>query len=232
MISTVRPMVEADVDEVARVHLLAFPNFFLSFLGERFLRELYMGILNDISGIAFVLEVNEQVCGFVAGTDNSAGLYMRLLKERWWRFGWACAGKALRCPRIVPRLLRAFSAPSDKQREPGCGLLMSLATRPDFQGKHCGRSLVDAFLVAAAQHGLHAVALTTDRDNNEHVNRFYQHLGFELAETYVTAEGRSMNEYVFNFSDCPTRVDQQPAFHAWQLPKPVQKRVPTFLKTD
>jgi hypothetical protein len=41
-----------------------------------------------------------------------------------------------------------------------------------------------------------AVCLTTDCSSNERVNRFYQQLGFRLGRTYVTPEGRAMNEYV------------------------------------
>ena len=44
--------------------------------------------------------------------------------------------------------------------------------------------------------GVSSVSLTTDRDNNERTNDFYQKLGFELARTYVTPEGRAMNEYL------------------------------------
>ena len=40
------------------------------------------------------------------------------------------------------------------------------------------------------------MSLTTDRAGNESVNRFYELLGFTLSQTYVTAEGRPMNEYI------------------------------------
>src|SRR5204862_7639511 len=49
-----RPMRKDDVRDVVRIHLDAFPGFFLSFLGPAFLRLLYRGILDDPTGIALV----------------------------------------------------------------------------------------------------------------------------------------------------------------------------------
>lgn len=227
---TVRPMTHDDVGDVVRVHLSAFPNFFLSFLGNKFLRELYLGILDDPSGIAFVSETDKQIGGFVAGTDSPTGLYMRLLKRRWWRFGIACAGKAVRHPHIIPRLLRAFSMPSSRHQDSTSGLLMSLAVRPDIQGNGSGRALVDAFLLAANRRELQSVALTTDSDNNENVNRFYRRLGFELAGTYVTPEGRRMNEYRIRLNNGKTPATQEPAVEA--RPRATQGSTATHLEVD
>lgn len=195
MATIVRPMTQYDVTKVVGVHLAAFPHFFLSFLGREFLQELYLSIVEDCSGIASVLEVDGQIGGFVAGTDNPEGFYMRLLRQRWWRFAYASAAKALYHPHIIPRLLRALSTSYARSREPGCALLMSIGVRPDIQGKHYGHLLVNTFLSAAYHRGSNIVVLTTDQCNNEQVNAFYRHLGFELVGHYATPEGRGMNEY-------------------------------------
>ena len=42
------------------------------------------------------------------------------------------------------------------------------------------------------------INLETDALNNDSVNRFYQKNGFVLSKTYVTDEGREMNEYRFS----------------------------------
>jgi hypothetical protein len=41
------------IEQVVDIHLQAFPNFFLSFLGPRFLREFYAFFLVDPLGIGF-----------------------------------------------------------------------------------------------------------------------------------------------------------------------------------
>ena len=78
---------------------------------------------------------------------------------------------------------------------------MSIAVSPEFQGRGIGKQLVEAFCQELAARGEPAVCLTTDRDDNEAVNRFYQRLNFQLARSFITPEGRAMNEYVRNLQE-------------------------------
>ena len=194
MPADIRPMREADVPDVVSVHLQAFPGFFLSFLGRRFLTELYRAILADQNGIALVAVAETAVIGFVAGSANSSGFYRRVARRLWWRFGFASVSALLRRPAIIRRLLRALIAP------PGSGaegaLLMSLAVDPRVQRSGAGRLLTNAFVEAAARRGAKAVVLTTDRFDNDPVNAFYVSQAFQLVRSYTTPEGRAMNEYI------------------------------------
>ena len=194
--SQIRPMQMRDKNEVVSVHLASFQGFFLTFLGRQFLSELYAAIVDDATGVAFVCSEGARVLGFVAGTSQPAGFYSRLLQRRWWRFGMASLVPILKNPLIIPRLLRAFRKPQDVADRPDIGTLMSIAVSPDSQGRGIGQSLVKAFLEEAAKRGLKYVNLTTDKNNNDSVNQFYQRLGFRCARTFVTSEGREMNEYV------------------------------------
>jgi ribosomal protein S18 acetylase RimI-like enzyme len=191
-------MLMADVPEVVNTHLKSFTGFFLSFLGYQFLRELYVGILKDSAGIAYVYEDQGHILGFVAGTSQPAGFYSRLLKRRWWRFGLASLVPILKNPLIVPRLLQAFRKPQDVSDQPDAGTLMSIAVSPDSQGRGLGQALVKAFLKEAADRGLKYVDLTTDKNNNDSVNQFYRRMGFRCSRTFITSEGREMNEYVID----------------------------------
>jgi ribosomal protein S18 acetylase RimI-like enzyme len=157
---------------------------------------LYVGILKDPAGIAYVYEDQGHLLGFVAGTSQPAGFYSRLLQRRWWRFGMASLVPILKNPLIVPRLLRAFQKPQDASDRPDVGTLMSIAVSPDSQGHGLGQALVRAFLGEAVGRGLKYVDLTTDKNNNDSVNQFYQRIGFRCSRTFVTSEGREMNEYV------------------------------------
>jgi ribosomal protein S18 acetylase RimI-like enzyme len=195
---SVRLMLMADIPGVVDIHLQSFPGFFLSFLGCRFLRELYFGILKDPAGIAYVYEDQGRMLGFVAGTSHPAGFYSRLLYRRWWRFALAALAPVLKSPMIILRLLRAIRKPQDVSSQPGVGTLMSIAVSPEAQGRGLGQVLVKAFLEGAIDRKLKHVDLTTDRNNNDSVNQFYQRMGFRCSRTFVTPEGREMNEYVID----------------------------------
>jgi len=192
----IRFMGREDVSAVIHVHLSSFLNFFLSFLGAAFLRELYNGTLIDPSGIGFVAENEEGICGFVTGTTQPSGFYRRLLRNRWWRFVFASISPVLKRPSIIPRLIRALSMPEKAKKQDGRGTLMSIAVLPEMKGKGIGKALVYAFLKDAANRGLQQVDLLSDRYNNDDVNAFYKGLGFRCERQFTTPEGRVMNEYV------------------------------------
>ena len=191
-----RPMLDADSDAVVEVHLAAFPSFFLTFLGPRFLKELYRGILGDPSGIAFVVEADGSCRGFVAGTADPSGLYGRLLQRRLLGFAWAAVIPVIRRPSIAGRLLRAF-AKSKEASESGTGRaeLMSLAVLPESQHQGLGARLVGQFVAEARHRGARSVSLTTDAEHNESVRHFYETLGFRETRRFTTREGRAMLEY-------------------------------------
>lgn len=195
---SVRPMQSEDIDAVVAVHLQAFPGFFLTFLGAAFLRELYCGILQDPFGIAYVASASGTVIGFVAGTDRPPSLYGRLLRRRGVRFALASVRAVARRPVILPRLVRALAMPRQAELTQAYALLMSLAVSPTAQRCGAGKALVQAFLRQAAERGTGRVVLTTDRFDNAAVNRFYSDMGFVCSRTFVTPEGRHMNEYTYS----------------------------------
>jgi len=189
----IRPMLMKDIGAVTAIHLAAFSGFFLSFLGPRFLRELYRAIVSDEESIAFVAFDRDHLIGFVAGTA-SGGFFRRAARRRWLRFAVASAGAVLRKPTIARRLVRALYAPPTMSL-PGA-LLMSLAVDPNAQRSGAGKLLTRAFVDGARRRGATAVVLTTDKVGNDAANAFYRAQGFTAAAGYVTPEGRAMSEYI------------------------------------
>lgn len=191
-------MVLSDLEAVVEIHLNSFPGFFLTFLGHDFLALLYKSMQSDPECVVLVASSNGQIEGFVAGVMHQGGFYQRLIKRQKWAFALAALGALLRRPAIAPRLLRALKRPADVQQASAEAGLMSIAVRLESEGKGIGKRLVEAFCQELARRGVHAVCLTTDRDNNDRVNHFYQKLGFCLSRSYATPEGRAMNEYIIS----------------------------------
>ena len=192
----VRPLTGNDLSRVVEVHLKGFQGFFLSFLGKGFLTLLYDGFLKDPDGIVLVANSGGDVVGFVAGSLHQKGFYQRLLSKKRWSFAWASLGALLRRPWIFPRLLRALRQPAIAAKSCAEACLMSIAVKPEAEGRGIGKKLVEAFCREAAGRGAPAVCLTTDREGQDQVNRFYEQMGFQVSRTYVTPEGRAMNEYL------------------------------------
>lgn len=201
-----RPMILADVPAVVDVHLRAFPGFFLSFLGPRFLREFYRSFLRDPRGVAFVAEETgtNRILGVAAGPISPDGFFRSLLVRRWWAFLVASAGPLVRNPGIVPRLARAVSYRGEPPAGPKRALLSTIAVAPELRRRGIGLSLIGAWSDAVRTRGAQGCYLTTDAVSNDPVNRFYERAGWTRAHTLETPEGRRMILYTHDFT--PVRV--------------------------
>ncbi|AQQ09150.1 ribosomal-protein-alanine acetyltransferase [Sedimentisphaera cyanobacteriorum] len=188
------------IDEVVEVHMRSFPNFFLTFLGRRFLKCFYQSFIEDEEGIGFVAIENGSVSGVIVGPLVPDGYFKRLLVRRWYIFALSSFTAVLKNPKIIFRLVRAVFYRGDApENNNTLSLLSSIAVSPDTQGKGVGAGLLNRFLQDAEQRGSEGCYLTTDREGNESVNRFYLKNGWLLDKRFETPEGRKMNRYVYYF---------------------------------
>jgi len=183
----VRDMRRDDLADVVRIHRAAFPNFFLSFLGPRFLVEFYGAVMRD--GIALVA-VDDDIIGFVAGVPEPRGFYRKLVRRRFAPIALALVPAIVRRPATIAKVMRRARQRTAEERE---GVeLMSLAVDPARQSRGAGRALVQAF---AGRAGGRALWLTTDSVENDRVKSFYESLGFAKTRSFTNAEGRALDEY-------------------------------------
>jgi hypothetical protein len=80
------PMRREHVNATVSVHLVSFPDFFLTFLGPRFLRILYSEIIETPDHLAFVAQDEAgSLVGFVVGIARQrlSGVHLLLLQQQW-----------------------------------------------------------------------------------------------------------------------------------------------------
>jgi ribosomal protein S18 acetylase RimI-like enzyme len=190
----IRPMTGADLQGVVQVHLAAFPGYFLSFLGPRFLWLFYEEAVL-LGEVAVVAEAGETVVGFAVGSTSPGRFYKRLLQRRLVAFALAALPAVARKPKVAFRLLRALLMPRAARKAEGTATLASLCVHPSLQGTGLGKRLVHAFADESGARGADRLSLTTDKLDNDRTNRFYHSLGFRLEREIRTPEGRVLNEY-------------------------------------
>ncbi len=195
---TVRAAAERDLLEIITIHKAAFPGFFLTMLGDRFLHELYRGFLNDSGSIFLIASQDEKQIGFVVGTTEPHGLFKRLLISRWYAFILAGFPGILRHTlQIIRRFVAAITYRGEKPEGlEKATLLSSIGILPQYSGLGVGRMLVDDFCQEAFSRGTKHVYLLTDRLGNEVANRFYLKCGFLLESSFMRSGGREMNRYI------------------------------------
>ncbi len=184
----------SDVDNVVNVHMESFQGFFLTFLGRRFLKIFYEGVISEPSGIGIMVGNEGGIAGFIVGVHNPSGFYGRLLKRDWMRFGLSSAPAIFKKPRTLVRLLRALAKPLDTPAGNAVEL-SSVAVLPSCQGQGIGRRLISAFIKEATIRGAEYVYLATDELDNGRARNLYERSGFTLYKKYATRDRRPMCEY-------------------------------------
>ncbi|NJK47261.1 GNAT family N-acetyltransferase [Candidatus Gracilibacteria bacterium] len=194
--------INEDLEEIVRIHINAFPGFFMTAMGLSFLREYYRTVLEFPQNIALVaIEADcpqdktqtHRVVGFVVGFGNPPAFYSFYKTKRLRLFAiilWAVARNPSLLRRVILNLKRISSVEGSNAEVE----LSSIGVDTDFMKLGVGRVLVRAFLSAASERGYQSVYLTTDACENDRVNQFYQKQNFTLERTFQSGN-RQMNLY-------------------------------------
>jgi ribosomal protein S18 acetylase RimI-like enzyme len=190
----IKSLTSKDAKLIAEIHLNAFPNFFLTSLGKRFLAVFYSKILKNEVGYGIGFFENDKLLGFAIGTTTPNGFYKRLAKKNFLPFTLAAIPSFIYNPKKGLQLIQSLRSQNQSIDE-GTGVLLSICTIPTIQNKGLGSQIIRAFEEISKQKNLSYLALTTDCENNEVVNIFYQNKEYKLKEHFNTKNGRKMNLY-------------------------------------
>lgn len=185
------------IKTIAELHKRAFPSFFLTQLGNPFLRTLYTGYMEDQDSGIIVAEEKGSLVGFIAYSNDYPRFYKGLIKNHLMKFAVCSVGAAIRHPSFIKRLLGAFKKSESVVKNERYVELASICVDPKIESKGVGSALID-YLKSIVDFNKYAyINLETDANGNDTVNKFYVKNGFKLERVFVTAEGRRMNEYRF-----------------------------------
>lgn len=189
----VRELSEQDARAASALHVQAFPTFFLSRLGGRFLTRLYSAFAADEKIVALCIERGGELVAVAAGPVQSQGYLTRLVRARFFGFASAALPAALKDPRIVTATARRIREGGSEARHGA--LLASICVAPAAQRQGVGRVLIDAWCAAAVDAGAKCVFLTTDTEANSRTHAFYLTNGWVALGEHLTHEGRRMTTY-------------------------------------
>ena len=202
VLNRIRPMCASDVSRVAFLHHQAMGKSLWAQLGQRFLREIYRGMLNTQSFLGFVYEEDGQIEGFIAGSENTSNMMRQVFLARGHRL--AVAGLlGLRNPSVLKHLLETplyfknSNAPNS-DTIPAESLFCSFT--PKLRGKrvsgHINKVLFDTLL-----HRRHLEIKVTTETDNRGANRQLQSWGFKDNGNFQFY-GKEMVLYVLDMPTC------------------------------
>ncbi len=183
-----------DLEQIVDVHIAAFPNFFLTLLGHRFLKAMYRAFLLT-SGSAFVVsETDGNIDGFAVGLLASSDPDWYAALRFFPSFALALIIALITNPIvIIHRIVAKFISDKERVSIPSNAMILrSIGVRPENQGRGTAKNLIVIFEKIAKTRNATSVALTTDADNNDRAIRFYSKLGYEPVQKFRQSKSRSM----------------------------------------
>ncbi|MEY8590221.1 GNAT family N-acetyltransferase [Butyricimonas hominis] len=191
-----------DVKEIARVHLVAFQDFFLSSLGSFFLQTYYKAVIRHPRAVCIGSYDQERLVGFCVGSVISKGFHKDLLRKNFINFFGCFCILVLTRPKSVLRLInnlekksKLLSIPDDGQQAE----LLSIAVLPSVASKGVGSCLLHSFEDNLLLNQVREVVLTTDVQNNDAVIHFYKKNGFDIYYQFVAYPHREMYKMIKRF---------------------------------
>lgn len=171
------------IEEVARLHMAVMKTL-LTQLGEKIVLRYYQVAKDDPDIVGFVA-LNEmgRVTGWAIGSPNPGSFNARVRRSVPW-FSLRLALRALAHPLLAWHLLGlALADGKHTALAPNEIEFMYLGVSPDSQSKGVGRSLMQAFLLAAHKRGFHRVQLSVVQDNHPALSLHTSH-GFVITHTF------------------------------------------------
>ena len=181
-------------DQIAKIHLKTFPNFFLTTLGYSFLKTYYKSCTNSseaISICAFDDQTNT-LLGFSVGCLNSKGFNKRLIYTNLGIYTYQTLILLFTKPIALVRLLKNLTKGSDVNDKGIYAELLSIGVIPNKNGLGIGQKLLVEFENEVKQNGVKTITLTTDADSNDNVLKFYKKSGYRIYYDFIAYPNRKM----------------------------------------
>lgn len=179
-------LTQAEVPAVVAIHLEAFPGYFMSFLGKRFLTIYYNELAESPYGFGAVCLDNQAgatgtVAAFAVCVASPRYFYQDMLRKKWPMITISVIPALLKKPCILLKLLKGLAYPKKSPAEKNVAILTSIGVSAKFQGAGAGSLLLQAVEKTARERGIKFFSTGAKR-SQEKVVSFYLKHGFIIDE--------------------------------------------------
>ncbi len=178
-----------DLDQTATLHMVSFPETFLSLAGTR-MTKLFLKFFSESPlGVILTAEHEGRIVGYVAGAVDKQSFMKELALKKCLSVLWLLLPPLVTNPKLATMFLEKVRSllRSEKKREQLWSIpdlpkasLMSIAVSEEYRGRGVGHALNVRFLEALSHKGVTRVRLGVLSDNTAAI-RSYSKVGWEIA---------------------------------------------------
>ena len=191
---TYRKLKKSDSEEIAKIHLKAFPNFFLTTLGYSFLNTYYQTcvVQKDVIGFCAVEKSTNKIIGFSIGCLHSKNFNINLVISNLRLYCNQFFILLFKDPSSILRLIKNLNKANNSFDDRNYSELLSIAVLPKKKKLGIGKNLLNSFEEQVFKRGGKIITLTTDSKSNEKVIKFYNDSGYKLYYNFISYPKREM----------------------------------------
>ena len=195
---TIRKATFNDVNEIAKIHLQTFNNFFLSSLAYNFLKLYYKSCLQSEKCVALCAFENDKMLGFAFGSILAKGFHKDIFLNNFLSFFKKGIIIFFSKPKDIIRIIKNFNKNKNKIDDGNYAELLSIGVIPESKGKGVGKQLLNFFEKIIKNYNCNKITLTTDFFKNDIAISFYNSCGYEEFYTFTTYPDRKMFKLIKN----------------------------------
>lgn len=192
-----RNLLEKDLTSIVNIHKDSFAGFFLTTLGDSFLRTYYGSVIKSSRAISIgYFDESNKLKGFAVGNLVSKGFHKDLLKNNMISFGFEALKIILTNPKSIIRLSKNMDKNNNPQDDGLYAELLSIGVSSEAKGEGIGKKLIEAFEEEVYSRNGKVISLTTDFDKNEYALGFYRKRGYEIFYEFTAFPNRRMYKLI------------------------------------
>lgn len=183
-----------DLEQIVDLHLMAFPDTFMTPLGRRFVRLYYRAALSFPQAVFLIHRRGADLAGIVLGVRSPARFHRYLL----FRYGGSALAASLHCPpQALLHIMRRFgqkllshgqSGSHGVQADAEC---LAMAVHPSIHDPSIAAFLTAAFIARMRSQGVNTV-LSGVRADNPRLLRFARMFGYREMYCEERPDGHAM----------------------------------------
>lgn len=181
------------INTILNIHKEAFPDFFLTRLGDSFLKIYYSSVIKNEKSLFIGLFNKNELVGFCCTATISKNFNKLIIRDNLLPFMFLGLLLLVTKPRYLYGLFRNMTkkSPSVHDRSEYAELL-SIAVKNNYQGCGLGKKMVQYTENELVKLNQLQISLTTDLYNNEKTIIFYQKLGYKILYELTAWPNRKM----------------------------------------
>jgi ribosomal protein S18 acetylase RimI-like enzyme len=175
---------ESDAYILARIHYVEFNTYFLPRLGEKFLRLLYLNLLQSDDVTIWIEYSNGQVVGYIVGSKDFSMVFKKIIFKNIIKFFFLISPQLLKNPLLMKNILETFLYSKKEGVNTPKAELVVISVVKGYHRKGLGRKLVTALEKSFHSQKIKEYKVSMNTKNLV-ANSFYRSLGFKKSHKFL-----------------------------------------------